>query len=139
MVCKLCSSGGGRKPNGLNDINRVETFNHANKGSTEAYIVELLLWLNQLTNQLKIDADLGKVESNPDSPQFPNQQPSQTASTLPSEEDGDLGDTDNHIVDHIERNEETTDDVLVVDFDSGHGTEKVPVSGVDGVQIEHVC
>ncbi|KAK1411324.1 hypothetical protein QVD17_37872 [Tagetes erecta] len=134
-------SGGGRKPNGLNDINRVETFNHADKVSTEAYIVELLLWLNQLTNQLKIDADLGKVESNPDSPNFPNQLPSQTASTLPSEHDGDdLVHKDNHIIlDRIEPREETIGDILVVDFDSGHATEKSLVSGVDGVQIEHVC
>ncbi|MFS7996681.1 hypothetical protein Hanom_Chr12g01132691 [Helianthus anomalus] len=30
-------SGGGRKPNGLNDINWVETFNYADKGLTKAY------------------------------------------------------------------------------------------------------
>ncbi|KAI3798034.1 hypothetical protein L1987_33300 [Smallanthus sonchifolius] len=133
-------SGGGRKPNGLNDINRVETFNHADKRSTEAYIVELLLWLNHLTNQLKIDADLEEVGSNPDSPKFANQQPSQTNSansTVPRE-DEDLGNIDNDIVNRIDGSEESTGDLPVVDFDSGHGIEKALGGDIDSVEKEHV-
>ncbi|KAI7734839.1 hypothetical protein M8C21_030681 [Ambrosia artemisiifolia] len=126
-------SGGGRKPNGLNDINRIETFNHADKGPTEAYIVELLLWLNHLTNKMKIDAELEEVKSNPDSPKFANQLlPLQTAA---NEESGDLEERDDEIVDHTEGSEETSVDIPVVDFDSGHVTKKTTV----GVEIEPVC
>ncbi|KAK9062601.1 hypothetical protein SSX86_019789 [Deinandra increscens subsp. villosa] len=119
-------SGGGRKPNGLNDINRIETFNHADKGRTEAYIVELLLWLHHLTNQVKIDADAEEVGSNPNSPKFANQQPSQPASatsTVPSKEDDDLEHKDSDIPNRVEGSEET------VDFDSGDGIEKALESG----------
>ncbi|KAJ0702823.1 hypothetical protein HanPI659440_Chr14g0544021 [Helianthus annuus] len=132
-------SGGVRKPNGLNDINRVETFNHADKGPTEAYIVELLLWLNHLTNKMKIDAELEEVRSNPDSPKFANERPSQTASanlTVASEEDED---EDERIVDHTEGSEETTVELPVVDFDPGHVTEKETIGGINGVEIEPVC
>ncbi|KAL8246308.1 hypothetical protein R6Q59_007524 [Mikania micrantha] len=100
-------SGGGRKPNGLNDINRVETFNHADRRTTEAYIVELLLWLNHLTNQLKIVADNEEVGSNPDSPKFANQQSSQIGSAnlnVPREKDDDLGHNEDHIVSQGSRN-----------------------------------
>nr|XP_043632548.1 protein PSK SIMULATOR 1-like isoform X2 [Erigeron canadensis] len=51
-------SGAGQKPNGLNDINRIETFNHADKRTTEGYIVELLLWLNLLIKKLRINANI---------------------------------------------------------------------------------
>ncbi|XP_076881324.1 protein PSK SIMULATOR 1-like [Bidens hawaiensis] len=133
-------SGGGRKPNGLNDKNRIETFNHADKGPVEAYIVELLLWLNHLTNKLKIDAeDIGEAGSNPNSPKFANLRSSRITpakSTVPNEEDGELGHRDDHIVNHIEGSGETTVDIPVVDFDSGHVIEKA--AGIDSVEIEPV-
>ncbi|XP_023738313.1 protein PSK SIMULATOR 1 isoform X1 [Lactuca sativa] len=83
--------GGGRKPNGLNDINRIETFNHANKGQTEFYIVDMLLWLNHLINRSKITANVDEMQSNTESPKDQNQKPSQEAShVLPISSSDDL-------------------------------------------------
>lgn len=122
-------SGGGRKPNGLNDINRIETLNHADKKTTEAYIVELLLWLNLLINQTKINnANVVEMEPNTKSPKKDtNQQPSQEASLTcgPSPEDIDSEHKDTRI-------EEITDNVAVFDLGSGHENEKTSVN----VQIE---
>lgn len=141
-VCDLCSSGGGRKPNGLNDINRIETFNHADKGPVEAYIVELLLWLSHLTNKLKIEADIGEVGSNPSSPKFANLRSSRITPAklmVPNEGDDDLGHSDDHIENKVEGSEVTTVDIPVVDFDSGHVIEKAAGGGgIDSVEIEPV-
>lgn len=104
-------SGLGRKPNGLNDINRIETFNHADKQITESYIVELLLWLNHLMSQLKINANVSEVQSNAESPKDGSQQQSQ--------EDHDLGQKVTSDVKHVKGSTETTNDLPVVDFDSG--------------------
>lgn len=91
QVYSLCSPGGGRKPNGLNDINRIETFNHANKGQTEFYIVDMLLWLNHLINRSKITANVDEMQSNTESPKDQNQKPSQEAShVLPISSSDDL-------------------------------------------------
>lgn len=116
-------SGGGRKPNGLNDINRIETLNHADKKTTEAYIVELLLWLNLLINQTKIDANVVEMQPNTESPEDANQQ----EASVPSPEDHDLEQKDTLI-------EETTDKSSVFDVGSGHENEKtsvnVPIEGL---------
>jgi len=93
LVCGLCSSGGGRKPNGLNDINRIETLNHADKKTTEAYIVELLLWLNLLINKTKINANVVEMQPNTDSPKDADQQ----EASVPNSEDHDLEHNDTHI------------------------------------------
>lgn len=125
MVCDLCSSGGARKPNGLNDINRIETFNHADKKATEAYIVELLLWLNLLTNQLTIDANVAKklsIDSQND------------VIKKPSQEGQDLKQNDTRDDENIEGSEESTNDLQVLRFDSEHKIEKASVS-VDDVLV----
>ncbi|XP_024974688.1 uncharacterized protein LOC112512767 isoform X2 [Cynara cardunculus var. scolymus] len=106
-------SGGGRKPNGLNDINRIETLNHADKKTTEAYIVELLLWLNLLINQIKINANVGEMQPNKESPKDANQQ----EASVPSPEDHGLEHKDTRI-------EEITDKGPVFDVGSGHENEK---------------
>ncbi|GJZ07487.1 protein PSK simulator 1 isoform X1 [Tanacetum coccineum] len=118
-------SGGGRKPNGLNDINRIETFNHADKKTTEAYIVELLLWLSLLISQLTIDANVAEKLSI-DSPNDVIQQPSQ--------EGQDLKQNDTRDDENVEVSEESTNDLQVLDFDSEHKIEKASVS-VDDVLI----
>ncbi|KAL4578516.1 hypothetical protein LXL04_014640 [Taraxacum kok-saghyz] len=114
-------SGGGRKPNGLNDINRIETFNHADKRQTESYIVDMLLWLNHLINRSKITTkNVDKLQSNSESPKDPNQKPSQD-DVLP------LSALDNLVLEQkdttIEGSEETANGLAVVDFDLGHENE----------------
>lgn len=42
------------------DIIRVETLHHADKETTEAYILELVLWLHHLVNKSKAGATGGK-------------------------------------------------------------------------------
>ena len=41
------------------DVIRVETFHYADKEKTEAYVIELLLWLNHLVKQSKLVAANG--------------------------------------------------------------------------------
>lgn len=117
-------AGGGRKPNGLNDINRIETFNHADKKTTESYIVQLLLWLNLLMSQLKINENVGKVLSNRESPKDANQQP------LKEDNDSEHKDT-------CESPKDASNDLPVVDFDSGHEIEKAS-GGIDHVLVEEL-
>ncbi|XP_071736297.1 protein PSK SIMULATOR 3-like isoform X2 [Rutidosis leptorrhynchoides] len=118
-------SGLGRKPNGLNDINRIETFNHADKQTTESYIVELLLWLNHLTTQLKISANVGQLQSNTESPKDATQQKKQEDVDLEQEGKG---------------SKETSNDLPVVDFDSDSRQEIVKASGgVEDVIIEQLA
>ncbi|XP_057468386.1 protein PSK SIMULATOR 1-like [Actinidia eriantha] len=52
-------SGANRKAAGPIDVIRVETFHYADKEKTEAYVLELLLWLNHLVKQSKLDAANG--------------------------------------------------------------------------------
>lgn len=111
-------SGGGRKPNGLNDINRIETFNHANKSQTEAYIVDMLLWLNHLINRSKITTNVDNTNTNTESQKDLNQESSQEASHVSSP----VSSPDNHELEKKDT-EETTNDLAVVDFDSGHENE----------------
>ncbi|KVI08034.1 Protein of unknown function DUF3475 [Cynara cardunculus var. scolymus] len=113
VAINTANSGGGRKPNGLNDINRIETLNHADKKTTEAYIVELLLWLNLLINQIKINANVGEMQPNKESPKDANQQ----EASVPSPEDHGLEHKDTRI-------EEITDKGPVFDVGSGHENEK---------------
>lgn len=129
-------SGGGRKPNGLNDINRIETFNHADKGQTEAYIVELLLWLNLLINQLKISENVSEELSNTESAKNANQQPSQNTST-----DLPVADFDSPKDASQQPSENTSTDLPVVDFDSPKHASQQPSENtstglLDVAQIE---
>lgn len=62
-------------------------------------------------SQLKINANVGKVQSNTESPKDGSQQQSQ--------EDHDLGQKVTSDVKHVKGSTETTNDLPVVDFDSG--------------------
>lgn len=43
----------------VTDIIRIDTLHYADKAKTEAYIMELMLWLNHLINQTKAAAESG--------------------------------------------------------------------------------
>jgi len=49
----LCRSDVNCKPTGQMDLTRIETLYHADKDKTEAYILELVLWLHNLISQSK--------------------------------------------------------------------------------------
>jgi len=42
-----------RKPTGQTDLIRIETLHHANKERTEAYILDLVVWLHYLISHVK--------------------------------------------------------------------------------------
>lgn len=42
-----------RKPTGHTDLIRIETLHHADKAKTEAYILELVVWLHHLVSHTK--------------------------------------------------------------------------------------
>ncbi|CAI9102546.1 OLC1v1000831C1 [Oldenlandia corymbosa var. corymbosa] len=57
-------SGSNRQSDTSSDVIQIETLHHADRQKTEAYILELLLWLNHLVSQSKVgDANDGKRES----------------------------------------------------------------------------
>ena len=73
-----------------NDIVQIETLHHADRQKTEAYIFELLLWLNYLVSQSKISVSGGnstlstKSQCNPTLEQSDQQSIQKDAlSTLP--------------------------------------------------------
>ncbi|KAK2966236.1 hypothetical protein RJ640_008219 [Escallonia rubra] len=52
-----------RKPTGLTDIIRIDTLHHADKQKTEAYILELMAWLNHLVSRSKVVGNGGSIRS----------------------------------------------------------------------------
>ncbi|KAK3013161.1 hypothetical protein RJ639_009702 [Escallonia herrerae] len=52
-----------RKPTGLTDIIRIDTLHHADKQKTEAYILELMAWLNHLVSRSKVVDNGGSIRS----------------------------------------------------------------------------
>lgn len=51
---------GSRKSTSASDVIRIETFHYADKEKTEAYMLELLLWLNLMVNVSKASASTGE-------------------------------------------------------------------------------
>ncbi|KAK3007409.1 hypothetical protein RJ639_017080 [Escallonia herrerae] len=63
-----------RKPTGLSDIIRIDTLHHADKQKTEAYILELMAWLNHLVSRSKVVGNGGSIRSPIKSPTVPTHQ-----------------------------------------------------------------
>ncbi|RVW94441.1 hypothetical protein CK203_035674 [Vitis vinifera] len=73
-----------RKPAGQTDLIRIETLHHADKEKTEAYILELVVWLHHLVSQSRTTIN-GGIRSPVKSPiRSPNQKSIQLSTHKPN-------------------------------------------------------
>ncbi|KAM0990363.1 hypothetical protein ACFX2C_008892 [Malus domestica] len=61
IATNTTKSGMNRKPAGQTDLLRIETLHHADKNRTDAYILELVVWLHHLVNQSRVS--IGSTQS----------------------------------------------------------------------------
>ncbi|XP_059656264.1 protein PSK SIMULATOR 1-like isoform X2 [Cornus florida] len=96
-----------RKPTGPTDVIQIETLHHADRKKTEAYILELVLWLNHLVSQSKVNGGgtRSPIRSPNHSPlQRTNQQPVNEAACTSS---SILSTEEQEMLRHVSNNKRT--------------------------------